>query len=172
MEPGSVLLRPIAEDCTDSRLVLEFRLLGKEENRLVNYEKTDASLADKRDGYNPKAILSGDILTVSTKDPRNYPLPYFQLLDLQYHLNRALRATGAGEVLRLLFRRDQDRDPGDKSDTPVDLWEYPLPTEESAFLAAYLVEMAVEEGIIEKDEVDLWLERYNFQKISLNDEVS
>ena len=45
-----------------------------------------------------KPICSGDIITMKTSDPDEYPLPSFALLEMQWFLTRALGLSGAADV--------------------------------------------------------------------------
>ncbi|KAB8264491.1 hypothetical protein BDV32DRAFT_145729 [Aspergillus pseudonomiae] len=45
-----------------------------------------------------KQIYSGDIITITTTDPDEYPLPSFELLQMQWLLTRALGLSGAADL--------------------------------------------------------------------------
>ncbi|KAJ9260016.1 hypothetical protein DTO207G8_713 [Paecilomyces variotii] len=49
-------------------------------------------------GDQDKRILSGDIITITTEDPENHPLPSFELLQMQWVLNRVVAISGAADV--------------------------------------------------------------------------
>ncbi|KNG84143.1 hypothetical protein ANOM_008303 [Aspergillus nomiae NRRL 13137] len=44
-----------------------------------------------------KQIYSGDIITITTTDPDEYPLPSFELLEMQWLLTRALALSGTAD---------------------------------------------------------------------------
>jgi hypothetical protein len=44
-----------------------------------------------------RKIRSGDIITLTTEDPENLPLPSLKLLEMQWILNRVLALSGAAE---------------------------------------------------------------------------
>lgn len=50
-------------------------------------------------------IRSGDVVTFSTQDPDKYPLPSFDLLDMQWALHRATALSGVADAT------DEDLDP-------------------------------------------------------------
>ncbi|XRM39714.1 hypothetical protein ABZX51_003059 [Aspergillus tubingensis] len=54
-----------------------------------------------------KALRSGDILTFTTDDPVDHPLPSFELLTMQWALHRVLALSGAADVT------DEEFDPRD-----------------------------------------------------------
>jgi hypothetical protein len=56
-----------------------------------------------------RALCSGDIMTFRTEDPISMPLPDYQILLLQWHLNRAVALTGAAGI----FDDDDDDDDDD-----------------------------------------------------------
>jgi HNH endonuclease len=57
----------------------------------------------------PKYIVSGEIFTFKTEDPEEQPLPSWELLDLQWKLQRVVAMSGAAEPLELeLFDFDDD----------------------------------------------------------------
>lgn len=56
----------------------------------------------------PTIIQSGDVFTLKTDDPTTRPLPSFELLDMQWHLNRIVSMTGAADVYDEYIDDDDD----------------------------------------------------------------
>jgi hypothetical protein len=57
---------------------------------------------------NKKLIKSGDVFTLTTANPSTHPLPSFPLLEMQWHLNRIVSMSGAGEVFDHPYDNDDD----------------------------------------------------------------
>ncbi|KAE8421407.1 hypothetical protein BDV36DRAFT_292333 [Aspergillus pseudocaelatus] len=55
-----------------------------------------------------KPICSGDVITMKTSDPDEYPLPSFELLEMQWFLTRALGLSGAADVDPAEWDSDSD----------------------------------------------------------------
>ncbi|OIW23444.1 hypothetical protein CONLIGDRAFT_127343 [Coniochaeta ligniaria NRRL 30616] len=102
-------------------------------------------------------MQSGDIVNIRSVDTTQYPLPNFHLLELQWHLNRAMRAAANPELLEILFD-DNGYDDGAERDsykpTPYDPCARHTP-----WFSHYLIDCAVEEGIIRPKDVPLWKAR-------------
>ncbi|PKY00388.1 hypothetical protein P168DRAFT_244274, partial [Aspergillus campestris IBT 28561] len=60
-----------------------------------------------------KKIVSGDVITITTPDPKKYPLPSIELLGMQWALNRVLAISGAADVLDTALEDDDDDDDDD-----------------------------------------------------------
>lgn len=67
-------------------------------------------------------ITSGDVFTLTTEDPTNLPLPDWDLLEMQWHLQRLVGMSGAAGWLELENPDDEEDDVLDPSD-----WFEPLP---------------------------------------------
>ncbi|KAJ5104548.1 hypothetical protein NUU61_001895 [Penicillium alfredii] len=64
----------------------------------------------KENGFLP--IESGDRFMLRTDDPKSRPLPSYDLLDMQWHLNRIVAMSAAPEI----FNEDDDEDEEDDED--------------------------------------------------------
>jgi hypothetical protein len=62
-----------------------------------------------------RAVVSGDVFTLTTHDPERLPLPSWPLLEMQWHLQRIAAMSGAAEV-RDYSNRDDDDDTKDAID--------------------------------------------------------
>ena len=61
--------------------------------RLFNHEKPIASTP-----LSDHIIQSGDEIQLTTEDPENRPLPHWEILEMQWILNRVVAMSGAAEV--------------------------------------------------------------------------
>ncbi|KAJ6012182.1 hypothetical protein N7499_012850 [Penicillium canescens] len=71
-----------------------------------------------------KEVCSGDIITVTTEDPKNNPLPSMALLELQWCLTRVLALSGAAEFPNTEVFDDiseEEKEPEVKQETPSDV---------------------------------------------------
>jgi hypothetical protein len=57
-----------------------------------------------------KEVYSGDIITLKTDNPTHYPLPSFQLLQLQWILHRLANLRGTREELRMMIDKSEGED--------------------------------------------------------------
>ncbi|KAI9368433.1 hypothetical protein BJX61DRAFT_537260 [Aspergillus egyptiacus] len=57
-------------------------------------------------------ICSGDIITIKTTDPENYPLPSLEILGLQWTLTRVLAMSGAADIDPEELDSDSDEEQG------------------------------------------------------------
>lgn len=76
----------------------------------------NSSLSRPDSNGNLTFIQSGDVFTLMTDDPTTHPLPSFELLDMQWHLNRIVSMTGAADV----YDEDNEDDDGHVSDAGKD----------------------------------------------------
>lgn len=72
-------------------------------------------------GDQDRCISSGDIITITTEDPETHPLPSFELLQMQWVLNRLVAISGAADVTD-----EELDDDGDASDDMYPLLEETL----------------------------------------------
>jgi hypothetical protein len=69
-------------------------------------------------------VCSGDIITVTTQDPKNNPLPSMALLELQWCLTRVLALSGAAEFPNWEAFDDtseEEKEPEVKQENPSDV---------------------------------------------------
>lgn len=98
-------LRPIQSTATE--LKMEFYWLpGRERNKVNLCEKpTDGKPAASPlncrllDCEYFDMIVSGRLITLTTSDPENMPLPSFELLEMQWFLNRVAAMSGAADFI-------------------------------------------------------------------------
>ncbi|KAI5310775.1 hypothetical protein KEM55_002208, partial [Ascosphaera atra] len=60
------------------------------------FGKTPLLLIDRDD--NPVLVRSGDMFTLTTRDPATHPLPNFDLLEMQWYLARIVAMSGVANV--------------------------------------------------------------------------
>lgn len=161
-DAGRFCLEPIATEDHPDPNVLRLKFLWltgtKDDSSTLSFEtpeETDCVISNPRT-HTP--VQSGDMITLETDDPTEYPLPNAKLLKLQSDLHKALRAAARAEDLELVFQRDGD---GPKvpaagpqstpSQSQEDQERFPFP-----HLAEYYMNEAVSHGIIHGDEVPYW----------------
>jgi hypothetical protein len=90
--------RPSQVNLCDAPSV-EGRDQGPGRARLGNHETTDL-------------IRSGDEIRLETEDPENLPLPSWELLEMQWFLNRVVAISGAADVEegQIFLEQEQDLD--------------------------------------------------------------
>ena len=161
-------LRPLEVDSALPSLRLQFLWLNpvRTDAQVLDYTENKAangSLCDNRDADSrtSRNIQSGDVLLITTRENKTYPLPDHRLLELQWHLQRAARAAAGAGFLRLIFRHDRDsaKVPA-SSNICIDFNEAELgpPTafEPSPHFSEYLINSARDLGIIRESDVQFW----------------
>ncbi|CAL5871774.1 uncharacterized protein PFLUO_LOCUS6027 [Penicillium psychrofluorescens] len=118
---GLFALRPVSLSDDGTSMEVEFYWQPKQSHKpygLVDIAKEPGSSKDicsvddlnvvlptkDNDAFRP--IESGHIFTLRTDDPVNHPLPSYDLLEMQWHLNRIVGMSAAAA----LFREDEDSD--------------------------------------------------------------
>lgn len=106
-ERASVSCKPISPSDDKKCLTVKFFWLRKESRppNMNIYETPSLEGRDQGPGYarlwkhettNP--IQSGDKLRIETEDPENLPLPSWELLEMEWFLNRIAAISGAADV--------------------------------------------------------------------------
>ena len=112
---GSFALRPVAVSEDEKQLTAQFYWQSKPlHSRFDQVEVLQAPPSSKglihgdgdmlyihpegktEDGYE---VNSGDIFVFKTENPKTHPLPSFELLDMQWHMNRICLMSGVSDVL-------------------------------------------------------------------------
>ncbi|RJE24233.1 hypothetical protein PHISCL_03443 [Aspergillus sclerotialis] len=88
--------------------------LSKQPGSSRGLNQADCSSMTRLDtNGNPTPIQSGDVFTFRTHDPTTHPLPSFELLDMQWHLNRIVSMTGEADIYAEFSEYDDDGDVSD-----------------------------------------------------------
>lgn len=159
-------LRPVGEPNPD-KLQLQFLWLNPDQSNatILDYQQGKHTMLIHGNHPDPgfaRLIKSGDIVQLTTCDASKYPLPDRRLLELQWHLNRATRAMANADVLRLIFR-DEDSEgiralENGADDGLEDDPDHSVITH-TPHLSEYLIDCALEQGIIQYDHVPRWRRR-------------
>jgi len=153
-------VKPIpSEDA--SQLDLEFHYLRNvSQGSLEHTQGNDTTdiIDSRRKPY--RKVETGDIIHIKSQDPSEFFLPDAELLMVQYHLQRALRASVAGELLEVLFRGNHPRpdamtvdvegDNGNEADQAT-VYRPPDPT-----FCDFLIDSAIDQHIISHDAKPYW----------------
>jgi hypothetical protein len=155
---GRLAFKPLPP--TDShRLELEVHILSNVSPGSVIHEqirypdgilKYMANITDSRTG---KVIQTGDIINIVTDDPKEHPLPSWELLMLQYQVQRVLRAVTAVEPLTMIFRGDMTPD---AAKLRADVDEEYIDRHLDAGFCDLLIHEAMYQEIIPIDSGDYW----------------
>lgn len=86
---------------------------------LTSGDGTFLYVPDEEDETKGKKIKSGDIFIFKTANPETHPLPSFDLLEMQWHLNRIVSMSGAAAVY------DESDDDNDDDDEHGKVYESP-----------------------------------------------
>lgn len=159
---GEFGLLPIDVDDTNgseqsSELRLEFSWMGfRSQNFTWDYpEEVDRPIVNVRTPGQVMALQSGDIIHLRNRDATRYKLPDTGLLKLRWHLTQALHLVGGADVMKLLFRKDDNEDP-----TTIQEWEdqgYKA-GQRCPFFAKFLITRAREQGLIQDEELPIFVE--------------
>jgi len=76
--------------------------------RFAKKDGIECHLTCPQDDASPRYIQSGDIFTFATDDPKIRPLPSWQLLDMQWVLQRLTAMSGAEGTPDVDFYDDDD----------------------------------------------------------------
>lgn len=143
-------LKPKDATGTSSTLELEFLWLSQDHGQPSSAISHQPTSPTKRAiiTSNGHALSSGDKVTLTTRDTRQFPLPNRFLLDLQFNLHRALRASVAREVVDRIFRKKPDPDSTPTANAEAELgFDNPAPQ-----FTRLLIDEAVELGIVDESD--------------------
>lgn len=108
-----------------------------------------------------RKVQNGDVIHIRSRDKSQFLLPSADLLMVQYHLQRALRASAAGELLEILFRDDHSKPDAMKVD--VEEWDdageadraepYTMP---DPTFCNYLIDSAIAQRVIHRGTKVYW----------------
>lgn len=156
-----VALRPLRMSDGANNMQLQFFYLShtQSDEEILEYKKPESpsGVADARGNAGFRWMESGDILHLRSIDHTRYPLPSFLLLELQWHLSRAMRAVATPGLLQILFD-----DSGYDDDAERENYKprnYDPCAKHTPWFSHYLIDCALEQGIIGKKDVPLWKER-------------
>ncbi|EEH17034.2 hypothetical protein PABG_07121 [Paracoccidioides brasiliensis Pb03] len=101
-----------AHGCFDSVNILESPGSSRD---LVRVGANVLSIAAHDNATSAVAIKSGHIFVFRTTNPNTHPLPSFELLDMQWHLQRIVSMSGSAEI----YDEDNGDDDGDHLDAGI-----------------------------------------------------
>jgi len=135
---GAFALKPVLISTDKKTLILQFFWQARQPDVSSTMSLLTRPLPTKNldngNGYrlateytpgHPKLVESGDLIAMTTDDPKTRPLPSFELLELQWFLQRVMGMAGAAVVNPELFRdsdsyySDSDDDISSLSDDTV-----------------------------------------------------
>lgn len=158
-------LRPLLDRCTQEELLLQFSwvrpastiLNGVEFNQRAN----ETGLGNMRVPAPYPDIESGDIVRIMTCDPKRFPLPNPELLNIQVALQIAINAAAAADVLELLFKEDYSEPPIGALRQEIDSLDPELiyterPPDPCPNFSNYLIRRAVSLGIVKWTDIPKW----------------
>lgn len=121
---GYFALKPISIYDDQKYMVVKFFWLhkGPSDNAFVNFRDTPLLEGqDEGDGYSrlfnhetTSIIRSGDELRLKTENPQTHPLPRWDILEMQWFMNRVVAISGAADV-------EDDYSDGDDDDDEYEL---------------------------------------------------
>ncbi len=123
---GLFALKPISESDDKKKLTVQFFWQTKQEDSLPDISLTiqphsTKGLEQSMTAHGPiwlhnkdkEIIRSGDIFELNTDDPITKPLPSFELLELQWFLQRVQGMAGAAEIDLMKYWPEVDPDDSD-----------------------------------------------------------
>jgi len=141
---------------------------SRSDTQILDYEREQDGeiICDSRhhDQKYARIIQSGDLVHLHSRDIIRYPLPDRGLLELQRHLNRALCTVANADFLRLIFQDDEDSPKIPASSDMDEVDEMDKMGEwarlgYSPYFSQYLIDCALENGLIHNGDIPLWRER-------------
>ena len=84
---------------------------------------TDYFLDYRGDDGQPRGIESGQIFELTTENPETHPLPSWELLEMQWFLQRVVAMSGAASWPRFDFQDDDDTDCGSMLEEEIDNYD-------------------------------------------------
>jgi hypothetical protein len=75
---------------------------------LIEDEENEVNWLTYRKDKSPRDIQSGDIFILTTDDPDNKPLPNWELLEMQWFLQRVTAMSGAARTPNIDLNDDDD----------------------------------------------------------------
>lgn len=161
-EMGIISLRPFGSTQDHIRLDFSWNLEAEPSNATTR----SVRLHDER---SCRDLETGDVVHLSSRDINRWPLPDHWLLKLQFDLNRALSASTQPPLLRLVFRDNAYEDPpkkGNSEDARIDANgegsnAVKVACQYTPHFALFLIDRALQEGIIRASDVAIWKSRFN-----------